>query len=221
MCGGPNAFTLSFGAPAAPLPLDGPPFAADGSEGVLLNAFTLFLGTLAVGALTFGMLLGTLTFGTLAVGTLTFGMLVGTLTLWTLAVGTLTFGMLVGTLTLGVGTLTLGTLAVGTLTFGMLVGTLTLGTLTVGTFAPPALARSAPTTTAQRATETLTSFVALILSLPGLAVAELVKCYKCYVLLGLIYRRGFHRVATLFAGWIGIASTRSLAAMRGGCIVSR
>jgi len=129
-----NAFTLSFGAPAAPLPLDGPPFAADGSEGVLLNAFTLFLGTLAVGALTFGMLLGTLTFGTLAVGTLTFGMLVGTLTL--------------------------GTLAVGTLTFGMLVGTLTLGTLTVGTFAPPALARSAPTTTAQRATETLTSFVA-------------------------------------------------------------
>src|SRR5215471_2716741 len=195
MCGGPNAFTLSFGAPAAPLPLDGPPFAADGSEGVLLNAFTLFLGTLAVGALTFGMLLGTLTFGTLAVGTLTFGMLVGTLTL--------------------------GTLAVGTLTFGMLVGTLTLGTLTVGTFAPPAPARSAPTTTAQRATETLTSFVALILSLPGLAVAELVKCYKCYVLLGLIYRRGFHRVATLFAGWIGIASTRSLAAMRGGCIVSR
>ena len=148
-----NAFTLSFGAPAAPLPLDGPPFAADGSEGVLLNAFTLFLGTLAVGALTFGMLLGTLTFGTLAVGTLTFGMLVGTLTLGTLAVGTLTFGMLVGTLTLG-------TLAVGTLTFGMLVGTLTLGTLTVGTFAPPALARSAPTTTAQRATETLTSFVA-------------------------------------------------------------
>src|SRR6516225_8420075 len=72
----------------------------------------------------------------------------GTFVLGTLAVGTLTFA----------GTFTLGTLPVGTLTFGMLVGTLTLGTLTVGALTPPALALS-PTSTAQRATETLTSFV--------------------------------------------------------------
>ena len=77
---------------------------------------------------------------------------VGTLSFWLL--GTLTFGMLVGTLTFWL---------LGTLTFGMLVGTLTFGML-VGTFMPPALAGSAPTTTAQRATETLTSFVALILT---------------------------------------------------------
>jgi hypothetical protein len=113
----------------------------------------------------------------LPVGTLTF---VGTFTLGTLAVGTLTF----------VGTFTLGTLPVGTLTFGMLVGTLTLGTLTVGTFTPPALAPSAPTTTAQRATKTLTSFVALILSLPGLEVGVLVKCRQCSALLMLLRGEG-------------------------------
>jgi hypothetical protein len=118
---------------------------------------------------------------TLAVGTLTFG----TLTLeTTLAVGTLTFGMLVDPLTFGmlVGTLTFGML-VDPLTFGMLVGTLTFGML-VGTFTPPALALSAPTTTAQRAIETLTSFVALILSLVGLEVAVLVKCCQRFALLG-------------------------------------
>src|SRR5262249_31909374 len=78
-------------------------------------------------------------------------------------------------------------MVVGALTFGVLVGTLTFGML-VGTFTAPALARSAPTTTAQRATETLTSFVALILSLPGLGVAVLVKCYQCYALLMLLPR---------------------------------
>src|SRR5262249_2612311 len=86
----------------------------------------------------------------------------------------LAFGMLVGTVIFG-------TLVVGTLTFGMLVGTLTFGTLTLGTFKPPALARSAPTTTAQRATETLTSFVALILSLLW-PRSCLVKCCQCYPL---------------------------------------
>jgi hypothetical protein len=78
-----------------------------------------------------------------------------------------------------VGALTFGML-VGALPFGRLVYTLTFGML-VGTFTPPALAlaRSAPTTTAQRVTERLTSFVALILCLLGLEV----KCYQRYVLL--------------------------------------
>src|SRR5262249_5470288 len=97
----------------------------------------------------------------------------------TLTLGTVTPGALTLTLaTVTLATVTPGalTLTLGTLTFGTTVGfgTLTLGTLTVGTLTPPALALSAPTTTAQRATETLTSFVALILSLPGLEVAELV-----------------------------------------------
>ena len=123
----------------------------------------------------FEMLVGPLTFGML-VGAVIFDIF-GTFVLGTLAVGTLTFA----------GTFTLGTLPVGTLTFGMLVGTLTLGTLTVGALTPPALALS-PTSTAQRATETLTSFVALILSLPGLEVGVLVKCRQCSALLMLLYQ---------------------------------
>ena len=63
----------------------------------------------------------------------------------------------------------LGTMTFGTLTVGF--GTLTLGTLTVGTLTPPALALSAPTTTAQRVTEILTSFVARIFCLPSAEAA--------------------------------------------------
>src|SRR5438034_1914676 len=54
---------------------------------------------------------------------------------------------------------TLGFWAFGAYTFG----TLTLGTL--GTFTEPALAWPAPMKTAQRAAETVTSFLALISSL--------------------------------------------------------